>query len=105
MLDTRYVTRYICIMIKSINSKPLRLFYQKGDGSKLQASHLVKIDAIMTLLDAATKPEDMNFPGSALHKLSGEYKDFWSVKVNANYRIIFRFEDGHAFDVDYLDYH
>lgn len=88
-----------------INSKSLKLFYQKGDGSKLPASQLGKIRLIIGLLDAAVKPEDMDFPGSSLHKLSGDYKDFWSVKVNANYRIVFRFEDGFAFDVDYLDYH
>ena len=92
-------------MIKTINSKPLRLFHQKNDGSKLPASQLGKISLILALLDGADKPEDMNFPGSGLHKLSGDYKDFWSVKVNANYRIIFRFDDGHAYDVDYLDYH
>lgn len=92
-------------MIKSIINKPLRLFYQKDDGSKLPASQLSKIGLIMGLLDAATKPEDMDFPGSGLHKLSGELKDFWSVKVNGNYRIIFRFEDEGATDVDYLDYH
>lgn len=92
-------------MIKTIHSKPLRLLYQKDDGSRLPASQLGKIELIIGLLDAAEKPEDMDFPGSGLHKLSGEYKDFWSVKVNANYRIIFRFEDGHASDVDYLDYH
>lgn len=92
-------------MIKSIANKPLRLFYQKDDGSKLPASQLGKIGLIMGLLDAAVKPEDMDFPGSGLHKLSGELKDYWAVKVNANYRIIFRFEDEGVTDVDYLDYH
>jgi len=92
-------------MIKTITSKPLRLFHQKNDGSKLPASQLGKIGLITALLDGADKPEDLNFPGSGLHRLSGDYKDFWSVKVNANYRIIFRFDDGHAYDVDYLDYH
>lgn len=92
-------------MIKTINSKPLRLFYQKDDGSKLPVSQLEKIGLILGLLDSAARPEDMDFPGSGMHKLSGDYKDFWSVKVNANYRIIFRFEDGHVHDVDYLDYH
>lgn len=92
-------------MIKTINSKPLRLFYQKGDGSKLPGSQLGKIGLILGLLDGAARPEDMDFPGSSMHKLSGEYRDFWAVKVNANYRIIFRFEDGHVYDVDYLDYH
>lgn len=68
-------------------------------------SQLGKINLILGLLDAAVKPEDMDFPGSGLHKLAGEYKDFWSVKVNGNYRIVFRFDQEGAFDVDYLDYH
>ncbi|CAG5073066.1 Endoribonuclease HigB [Dyadobacter sp. CECT 9623] len=92
-------------MIRSIVSKPLRLFYQKGDSSKLPASQLSKIGLILTLLDAANIAEDMDFPGSGLHKLLGELKEFWSVKVNANYRIIFRFEGKDVTDVDYLDYH
>ena len=92
-------------MIKSINSKPLRLFYQKDDASKLPASQLGKISLIMSLLDAAAKPDDMDFPGSGLHKLSGDLNDFWAVKVNANYRIIFKFDDEGVTDVDYLDYH
>lgn len=47
----------------------------------------------------------MNFPGSGLHLLKGEYAGFWSVKVSGNYRIIFRFEEENAYDVEYLDYH
>ena len=48
---------------------------------------------------------DMNFPGSNLHKLSGDREGFWSVSVSGNWRVIFRFEDGDVYDVDYLDYH
>ena len=40
-----------------------------------------------------------------LHPLKGELKSFWAVHVSTNWRIIFRFEDGDAFDVDLLDYH
>jgi len=47
----------------------------------------------------------MDLPGFGLHPLKGNLKDFWSVTVRANWRIIFRFEDGDAFDVDLLDYH
>lgn len=39
------------------------------------------------------------------HKLTGEFKDFWSVKVNKNYRIIFRWDGQNAYDLDYIDYH
>ena len=47
----------------------------------------------------------MNLPGFRLHPLKGNYEGFWSVTVQANWRIIFRFEAGHAADADYLDYH
>ena len=92
-------------MIKSIRSKPLRLFYEKGDTSKLPASQLGKISLVFGLLDAAIIPADMDYPGSGLHKLSGDLKDFWAVKISGNYRIMFKFEDSSVTDVDYLDYH
>ena len=47
----------------------------------------------------------MNVPGYGLHQLSGEYKNFWSVKIDKNYRIIFQFSGEDIIDVDYLDYH
>jgi proteic killer suppression protein len=47
----------------------------------------------------------MNVVGWSLHSLTGDHKGFWSVKVNGNYRIIFRFENGMADDINYLDYH
>ena len=54
-------------------------------------------------LNASTSPEDMNLPGLRLHPLRGNYQGFWSVTVQANWRVIFRFDAGDA--VDYLDYH
>ena len=48
---------------------------------------------------------DMNYPGSGLHSLKGNLKHFLSVSVSGNWRIIFSFEKGEVFDVDYLDYH
>ena len=44
-------------------------------------------------------------PGFQLHPLKGELSSFWSVTVRANWRIIFRFEDGDVTDVDLIDYH
>jgi proteic killer suppression protein len=35
----------------------------------------------------------------------GSPAGFWSVTISANWRIVFRFEDGHVTDVDYVDYH
>ena len=56
-------------------------------------------------LNASAAPEDMDLPGFRLHRLKRDYAGFWSVTVRANWRVIFRFQDGHAVDVDYLDYH
>jgi proteic killer suppression protein len=60
---------------------------------------------MLTALEHAKKPEDMNAPGWRLHPLSGEQKGFFAVTVNGNWRIIFRFNGRDAELVDYLDYH
>lgn len=92
-------------MIVSIRHKGLRLFYEKGDSSKIPRQHVGKIRLILTRLDAASSPEIMQVPGYNLHQLTGDWKGFWSVKVDKNFRIVFRFENENAHDVDYIDYH
>ena len=92
-------------MILGFRHKGLRLYYEKGDSSKLQPHHVSKIRLILTRLDAATGPEMMNEPGYRLHGLSGELEGHWSVRVDKNYRITFRFDGENADDVDYADYH
>ena len=47
----------------------------------------------------------MNLPGLDLHQLVGNKQEYWSVKVNGNWRLIFRFAERNAYDVDYVDYH
>jgi len=59
----------------------------------------------LDLLDGAQKAKDMNFPGSDFHLLKGDLKGFFSVHVNGNWTIIFRFEKGDAHDVNLIDYH
>ena len=85
--------------------KGLELYARKGDRSKLPPQHILKIKMILTRLDAAQNPDQMNQPGYKFHPLTGRLKDFYSVSVSANYRIIFRFADGNFYDIDYLDYH
>lgn len=96
---------YHCVMIQSFQHKGLRLFFETDNPAKLQPHHVEKIRRILYRLDEAETIDDMNMVGWGLHALSGNYKGFWSVKVNGNWRIIFRFENAHAYDVDYLDYH
>jgi addiction module HigA family antidote len=64
-----------------------------------------RIWRILAALDAASTLEALNQPTLRLHMLKGDLKGFWAVTVRANWRIIFRFEDGSAFDVDFVDYH
>ena len=94
-------------MIKSIKHKGLRLLWEKGDSSKLPADHITKIELRLDVIDSATQvPEDFGvFPGWKAHKLTGGYKDYWSIWVSGNYRIIFKWDGENAFDLDYLDYH
>ncbi|MDE3185861.1 MAG: type II toxin-antitoxin system mRNA interferase toxin, RelE/StbE family [Bacteroidota bacterium] len=92
-------------MIVSFRYKGLKLFYEKGDASKLQFQHVSKIRLILTRLDAATLPEELNVPGYSLHQLKGEFKGFWAIKIDKNFRIIFRIENKNTLDVDYIDYH
>jgi proteic killer suppression protein len=92
-------------MIVTIHHKYLRLYYEGGNGAKLPYDQLSKISRILTALDAVSSEDDIKALGSGIHKLTGNLKDFWSIKVSANYRIIFKFEDGEVFAVDYVDYH
>jgi toxin HigB-1 len=67
--------------------------------------HADKLRDILARLDAAATPSDMNLPGFRLHPLKGKLTGFWAVTVRANWRVIFRFAEGEALDVDYVDYH
>jgi proteic killer suppression protein len=79
--------------------------YQDDDPSGVNPEHASKLRNIIARLDAARTVADMDLPGFRLHPLKGELKGFHAVTVRANWRVIFRFEDGHAEDVDYVDYH
>jgi proteic killer suppression protein len=92
-------------MIKSFKHRGLKRFYERGDGSGLNAEYLEKIKNILTMLDVTTDLKELNLPSFRLHKLSGDLKGFWSVTVRSNWRIIFRFENEHVQDVDFVDYH
>jgi len=92
-------------VIVTISHKSLRLYFEEGNGAKLPHDQLKKIARILSALDAVSSEDDIKALGSGIHKLTGNLGGFWSIKVSANYRIIFRFEDGDVFDVDYTDYH
>lgn len=94
-------------MIQSFKHKGLRLLWEQGDGSKFPADQISRIERMLQIIDTAQAvPEDFGaFQNWNIHKLSGELKDYWSVKVNKNYRIIFRFDAPNVYELDYIDYH
>jgi toxin HigB-1 len=92
-------------MVRSFRSKPLRKLFETGDARGLPADQISRIESRLAALDASKQAEDMSIAGFGFHKLSGDLKGFHAVKVTGNWRIIFRFEDGDACDVDHLDYH
>lgn len=93
------------VVIKTFRHKGLKKLFESGSKAGVQAAHVKKIKFVLDLLNAAVETKDMNFPGSDFHPLTRELKGFYSVHVNGNWTIIFRFENGEANDVDLIDYH
>ena len=92
-------------MIRSFKHKGLERFFLKGTKSGIQAKHAPRLRLILGRLSASTIPADMDLPGLGFHALSGNKSGIWSVKVSGNWRVTFRFVDGHAEIVNYEDYH
>lgn len=62
--------------------------------------------ALLDRINAATSPADLRLPPSnRLHRLRGDMQGMWSVSVNMQYRITFRFSGTDAFEVQIIDYH
>ncbi|MGH7184636.1 MAG: type II toxin-antitoxin system RelE/ParE family toxin [Nitrospiraceae bacterium] len=92
-------------MIESFRHKGLTKLFEHDDRRKVPASQVDKIVRILARLNEAVTAQDMGLPGYRLHPLKGNLAGFWSVTVSGNWRIIFRFEMGMAYDVDLIDYH
>ena len=92
-------------MIRSIKHKGLRRLFEDDDPRGVIPEHAEKLRDILARLNSAREVADMNLPGFRLHPLKGALKGFWAVTVRANWRVIFRFGEGDASDVDYMDYH
>ena len=92
-------------MIKSFKHKGLEQFYLTGSIKGIQNDHLKKIRIILTRLNQIDLISDINVTSFNLHQLKGELKNHWSIKVNGNWRITFKFEDKNVYIIDYQDYH
>ena len=79
--------------------------YERDDPSRVNPDMADRIALALADLDGARNPSDLDLPGYRLHPLKGALKGFWSISISGNWRLIFRFEDGDAYDVDLVDYH
>ena len=92
-------------MIRTFRHKGLKRLFEHDNGRGVRADQTRRIRDVLAHLDEARRPSDLDLPGYRLHPLRGELKGHWSVTVSGNWRIVFRFDDGDALDVDLIDYH
>lgn len=92
-------------MIKTIRHKGLKRFYQSGSTAGIQDQHANRLRMLLIALETATVISDMDIPGFRLHKLRGPEPTRWAISVSGNWRLTFEFRDGHAYLLDYEDYH
>ena len=87
-------------MIRSFKHKGLKRLFERDDRRLIGAGLIRRVENILSTLDAAESPQALDLPGYRLHQLKGDRKGFWAVTVRANWRIIFRIENGDAWDVE-----
>jgi len=92
-------------LIQSFKHRGLQRLYEDDDQRGVLSAHVDKIKRILARLDEAVDVRNMALPGFGLHRLKGKLKGLWAVSVSGNWRFVFRFDRGHAYDVDLVDYH
>lgn len=93
-------------MIKQFADRVTEKFYETGKSKKvptaIQKVALRKLD----YLNAAYILDDLRVPpGNMLEALKGNLQGKYSIRINKQYRIVFLFENGNAYDVEIIDYH
>lgn len=88
-----------------IRNKALRRFAARGDESRLNADWVPRIRRILTQLNVAVAPGELNLPGLHWHELKGDRAGTWAVRVTGNWRITFRWDDAGPYAIDLEDYH
>jgi proteic killer suppression protein len=104
-LVSRIDTRYVLTVIVSFRHKGLERLYRDGSKRGVQAAHVPKLLRILSALDVAQTSEDLTIPSFKTHPLRGDLAGHWSIWVNGNWRVTFRFVDNDVELVDYQDYH
>ena len=92
--------------IKTFRHKGLKRLYEAGNTSGIPPRLADKIRDMLATIDTADSVSEIGlFPGWRLHPLKGDLAGRWSLTVSGNWRIVFRFGEGDAFELDLLDYH
>lgn len=93
-------------MIKSFRSKEAEKLWNRQRSAKLPFNIQSKSRDKLAQIDAAIQVEDLRFPpGNRLESLSGDRAGQFSIRINQQWRICFRWEAGNAHDVEIVDYH
>jgi proteic killer suppression protein len=93
-------------MIKSFADRQTQELYAEGSARKLPPDVVKRARRKLEYIDLAVRIEDLRVPpGNRLHALSGDREGQYSIAVNDQWRICFRFVDGDAYDVEFCDYH
>lgn len=92
-------------MILEFIHKGLERFYRTGSKAGIQARHADKLQRILSNLDVANCAEDLDLPGYRLHMLKGSRQGVWSITIQANWLITFRFVGEDVELLNYEDYH
>ncbi len=92
-------------MIVSFRHKGLEALYRTGSKKGVQPAHASKLVRILGVLDVAQSAADLAIPGFRTHELKGDLAGYWSIWVNGNWRVTFRFIGQDVELVDYQDYH
>ncbi len=93
-------------MIRSFANSETERFFATGKSRRLPSEIIKRAAMRLTQLNAAMSIDDLRFPPSnRLEALKGDRKGQWSIRINEQWRVCFRFEDGDAFDVEIIDYH
>ncbi len=89
-----------------IRQKGLRALAELDRANQVPGDLVARLRCILTALGEARRPGDLaTRPGYRLHPLKGDMAGLWSISVSGNWRVVFRFEDSEAVDVDLVDYH
>ncbi|MXX54685.1 MAG: peptidase [Gemmatimonadetes bacterium] len=92
-------------MIRSLRHRGLKRFHGRGDRRWLRPDLVARVSSVLSALDVANSPSDLDLPRYRTHPLKGEREGYWSIAVSGNWRIVFRFWNGDVYDVDLVDYH